>query len=39
MLDLSSLLLSKRYVVNDSPQPHSPLEFGLVKVNSDLQAA
>ena len=27
------------YVVNDSPQPHSPLEFGLVKVNSDLGTA
>lgn len=31
------LLLEGHYVVNDSPQPHAPLELGLMKTNSDLQ--
>ena len=26
------------HVVKDSPQPQDPLELGLLKVNSDLQA-
>jgi hypothetical protein len=43
---LSSIYISKEHhevdplfpvVMNDSPQPHSPLEFGFMNTNSDLQ--
>ena len=33
----SNKMLPRSQVVKDSPQPHSPLELGLVKVNSALQ--
>jgi len=32
--DVDPLLL---VVIKDSPQPHSPLEFGFMNTNSDLQ--